>query len=314
MNIVPFRLDHQPATSPTQALKAEGSTIAQRTRMIRSSYPVPVRFTYLRTWPLASWWQLTSTAQRQDSVKECPQLRARMCSDGEILACEDLRCVTRLDVVAMCSTRAKHLCNPHCRWAVEIDVFRVAARRRSLASRKASDHVPVRQEPCFEVVLCCMREELLIRANPQPHLCPGIGSILKVVSPRVDIREGDDRVGSAHAISQQPLHLPPKLGTSREGAVKRDWIDLGHAPRHSRRKELSQMRNKRPFRITLDQKGNSHARPPIRPKRHTSSRVYSASQRSRSRLSAQAARVAPPSSASMTTTSSGRRNRIRRSE
>jgi len=58
----------------------------------------------------------------------------------------------------------------------------------------------------------------------------------------------------------------------------------------------TQIRNKSLFRFSLDNDGNFHARPPIRPIRHTSSRPYSFSHASRSMVSAHCARAQPTQS------------------
>ena len=66
--------------------------------------------------------------------------------------------------------------------------------------------------------------------------------------------------------------------------------------------------------FALNNNGDLYDRPPIRPIRHTSSRLYSASHWSRSSESAHVAVALPSSLMSMTTTSSGLKKWINRSE
>ena len=163
----------------------------------------------------------------------------------------------------------------------------MTAWRGHVVIRQALDGAPKGEQPSFEFVLGGVRVEPGVPANPLTHFPLRVLGILEVPRPSVDVRKRNHGVGWRLPTSQQAPYLAFYALACRDAAVLRHRIKTRHAAGEPRFQEAPQVTEKSPFGLPFDQDGNLHARPPIRPIRQTSSKVYSASQSSKSNWSAQ---------------------------
>ena len=109
--------------------------------------------------------------------------------------------IPRLDIITPTTADFEQLLDPICRRLIVIHILGVFPRGFLVVTRKLQNVCPVRQEPSFEIVLCCMRVEARFRADPRAHLRFSICSIVEFSCPGVYVSQSDYRVSGSVTIA-----------------------------------------------------------------------------------------------------------------
>lgn len=117
--------------------------------------------------------------------------------------------------------------------------------------------------------------KLRIIADPLSHFVLGVLRIPELgwLGPCVNVRQCDYQICRASSIREKILDEPFQLFTRGYASGLRHRIETRHPIFQVLLEVCSQMREKCLFRFSLDNDGNSHDRPPMRPICHTSSSV-----------------------------------------
>ena len=108
--------------------------------------------------------------QFNDTIYERLKLGTFVDRSQQILSPQNARSIDRLGITIPASADFKNLFDSIRGGIVVIDRFRILARTRSIALCESLNLGPIREQPRFEVMQCCMRKEIGIVSNPGVHL------------------------------------------------------------------------------------------------------------------------------------------------
>src|SRR6266545_5702829 len=102
-----------------------------------------------------------------------------------------------------------------------IDFLRTGARGFVITSCQLVDLLPVRQQPCLEVMECHMRMESWLCTNPFAHLflCIFCRWELRWGRARIDVSQCNDGIGWLLFVIQKILNNSFQLVTSRNPSI-----------------------------------------------------------------------------------------------